>query len=271
MRFLVGFLLVAALASVGAPASTKQADNYPPATQNSATQNLKNGSYLGVGVADVESERIKSLNLDNESGVQVLRVAEGSPAEKAGLKPGDFLLTYNGENILGGRQLGRLVSETPVGRHVKIKYWRSGTVQTCTVTTAAAPEPVNDLPASMKELSDQMYRLRFSMPMDIPTPMLVWRNRLLGIVMEPLDPPLADFFGVRDGILVRFVEKSSPAEAAGVRSGDVLTAVGAQAINNPRDVSICIRNQTASKQVTLSVVRNHKLLKLTVTPAEYPQ
>jgi serine protease Do len=265
MRFLAGLLFMAALAAVGVPASGQQAGNYSPATQN-----LKSGSYLGVGVADVDAERIKALNLDNESGVEVLRVAEGSPAEKAGLKPGDILLTYNGENILGGRQLGRLVSETPVGRRLKIRYWRNGAVQTCALTTAPVPESVSDLQSSMREFSDQMNRLRLSMPMDVPTPMLVWRNRLLGIVVEPLDPQLAEFFGVKDGVLVRFVDQGSPAETAGMRSGDVLTAVGSQAISNPRDVSACIRNQE-SKQVMVSLVRNHKLLKLTVTPAEYPQ
>ena len=107
--------------------------------------------------------------------------------------------------------------------------------------------------------------------MDVPTPLLVWRNRFLGIVVEPLDPPLAEYFGVKEGVLVRFVEKDSPADAAGMRSGDVVTSIGTQMVSNPRDVSACIRNQTVSKQVVVSVVRNHKPVKLNITPAEYPQ
>jgi serine protease Do len=263
MRFLAGLVFVAVLASVRGSASGQQPDN-----PSVAAEAAKSGSYLGIGVADVDSERLKSLNLENESGVQILRLLSGGPAEKAGLKPGDILLSYNGENILGGRQLGRLVSETPAGRRVKIKYWREGNVQSCVVTTAIAPEAGSDFEAKLR---DQMNWLRSTMPMDVPTPLLVWRNRILGIVVEPLDPQLATFFGVKEGVLVRYVDKSSPAEAGGMRSGDVLTAIGKQVISNPRDVSMCIRNQTASKQVTVSLVRDHKPLKLAITPAEYPQ
>lgn len=264
MRYLAGLLLVAVLIMVaGGSAQGRQADDLG----SSAAQISKPVSYLGIGVTDVDAERIKSLNLptslENESGVEVVRLAEGSPAEKAGLKPGDILLTYNGENILGGRQLGRLVSETPVGRKVKVRYWRNGSVQSCVVTTAAAPEA-----GTVREFPEGFH---FPIPMDIPTPILVWRNRVLGIVVEPLDPQLADFFGVKDGVLVRYVEKGSPAETGGMRSGDVLTAVGTQTVNNPRDVSSCIRAQTRSKQVTVSLMRDHRPLKLTITPAEYPQ
>lgn len=267
MRFLAGLVLMGALTSLGTPAPGQEPSSPSPA----ASENRKAGSYLGVGVADLDADHLKSLNLDSDTGVQILRLADGSPAQKAGLKPGDILLAYNGENILGGTQLGRLVIETPVGRRVRIRYWRDGSVQTCIVTTAAAPPQSNDLQASMREYSDQIGRLRLSMPMDIPTPLLVWRNRFLGVVVEPLDAQLSEYFGVKEGVLVRLVEKGSPAETAGMHSGDVLTAIGSQAVSNPRDVSSCIRNQTASKQVTVSLVRNHKPLKLSITPAEYPQ
>lgn len=262
MRFLAGLLFFAFLA-VGIPAIGQQSDSFPQASPNP-----KATSYLGVGVTDVDSERIRSLNLENESGVQIIRLVDGSPAAKAGLKPGDLLLSYNGESILGGRQLGRLVAETPVGRHVKIRFWRDGAVKTSILTTEAAPDSLTDLQAKMRDLADGM---RFPVPMDVPTPILVWRNRVLGIEVEPLDSQLAEYFGVKEGVLVRFVEKGSPAETGGVRSGDILTAVGNEPVNNPHDVTICIRNQAASKQVSISIVRDHKHLKVTITPAAYPQ
>lgn len=265
MRFLVGLVLTAALGAFGGPASGQLSDAPPSATQNRPT-----GSYLGLGVADLDPERVSSLNVGSDSGVQVLRVMGESPAEKAGLKPGDILLTYNGEKILGGQQLGRLAAETPARRRIKLTYWRDGKVQTALVTTVPPP-PANDLQSNMQAFSDQIGRLRLSMPMDVPTPMLVWRNRVLGTVCEPLDPQLADYFGVKDGILVRFVDKGSPADMAGVRSGDVLTSIGTQTLNNPHDVTMCIRSQTASKQVTVSLVRNHKTLKLNIALPEYPQ
>jgi serine protease Do len=260
MRFLAGLAIVSGLIVAGTPVYAQRPESFPPPT----TQVSQAPSFLGIGVTDLDADRIRSLNIESESGAEIVRLAEGGPAEKAGLRPGDILLTYNGENILGGRQLGRLVSETPPGRHVKIRYWRNGSVQSCVVVTAQAPDS-----ATMRSEVDDGFR--FSMPMDVPTPILLWRNRVLGIIVEPLDPQLADFFGVRDGVLVRYVEKGSPAETGGMKSGDVLTAVGTQAVTNPRDVSSCIRNQSGSKQVTVSLMRNHKPIKLAITPAEYPQ
>lgn len=266
MRFIAGVLwMIAAfgLVSAAAAAPAQQPEGHPPVS----SQNTKSGSYLGVGVVDVDSGRLKSLAPDSETGVQVMHLRDGSPAQKAGLRVGDVLLSYNGENILGGQQLGRLVAETPVGRHVKLKFWRDGNVQTCVVTTAPAPDVTSELQSNMRELGEQMGRLRFSMPMDVPTPLLVWRNRMLGIVVEPLDPQLADYFGVRDGVLVRLVEKGSPADAAGIRSGDVVTSVGGQQVSSPRDLSMCMRNQTTTAQISVSLTRNHKPMKLNVTPA----
>lgn len=266
MRFLIGFLFVAGLASMCAAASGQSSDKTPLLLQD-----RNSGSYLGLAVKDVDSSRFSSLGIENDTGVEVVRLNGGSPAEQAGLKEGDILLTYNGENILGGQHLGRLVSETPAGTRIKIKYWREGKVQTCVVKTVAPPSPPVGLPYSAKDFSDQLSRMHLSMPMDIPTPLLVWRNRFLGIVCEPLEPQLADYFGVKEGVLVRFVEKGSPAYAAGIRSGDVLTSIGSQALANPRDVTACIRSQGRSNSVSVSLVRNHKPIKLSVTPAEYPQ
>jgi serine protease Do len=90
-----------------------------------ATQ-VRSGTYLGVQLADIDADRAKALHLDEERGVEIEKVEPGSPAESAGLRAGDVLLTYNGENILGARQLGRLVSETPKGRKVRIQFWREG-------------------------------------------------------------------------------------------------------------------------------------------------
>ncbi len=104
-------------------------------------------SYIGVAINDITPDRVAALKLDNDRGVEVLRVREGSPADKAGIHVGDVLLTYNGETILGARQLIRLVSETPEGRHVKIQYLRDGKTQTAVVLTTAAPQPLPfDLP-----------------------------------------------------------------------------------------------------------------------------
>lgn len=71
------------------------------------------GSYLGVNVQEIDSERAKDLKLREEAGVEVTRVAPDSPADKGGLKSGDAILQYNGQRVEGMEQFSRLINETP--------------------------------------------------------------------------------------------------------------------------------------------------------------
>ena len=90
--------------------------------------------YLGIGGLDISSGRAKALNLKEERGVEVSSLAEDGPAAKAGIKQGDVVLEFNGQPVEGTAQFQRLVRETPVGRQVRIKVWRSGAAQTLTAT-----------------------------------------------------------------------------------------------------------------------------------------
>ena len=74
------------------------------------------------------------MKLKEPYGVEITRVEEGSPAEKAGLKAGDVVLEYNGERVEGMEQFGRLVRETPAAREVKLLVSRGGAVQTIAAT-----------------------------------------------------------------------------------------------------------------------------------------
>ena len=176
------------------------------------------GSRLGVGLRDIDADRANVIKLGDPRGVEVVSVEEESPADHAGLKPGDVLLSYNGEAVVGGQQLGRLVAETPRGRRVKIEYWRDGKVST-TVATTAAPRALT-FPRANLDFQD----LRGWTP-SIPTPTLIWRTPI-GIECESIDAQLAEFFGVKRGVLVRSVSKDSAAEEAGLRAGDVVTQIG---------------------------------------------
>ena len=231
------------------------------------------GSFIGVGLVDIDADRMRALKLDSEHGVEVTKVQEGSPAEKAGIKAGDVLLTYNGENILGGQQLGRLVWETPQGRHVKIQYWRDGKVQTTTVITGAPPAPRFEFPQGIGPLETDMRNFARQMAwMDTPRPLITWKNRMLGIECEPLDGQLAQYFGVKEGVLIRYVDKNSPADKAGLRTGDVLTNVAGHDVNGAREISGCIRSQVGTnKSIPLAAMRDHKRLNFTVVLPENPE
>lgn len=231
-----------------------------------ATQ-VRSAVHLGVQLDDIDADRAKALHLDEERGAEIEKVEPGTPAEAAGLKAGDVLLTYNGENILGARQLGRLVSETPKGRKVRIQFWRDGKMQS-TVVIMTETHLSREFPG---DLDIQIPDVHIRIP-DIPSPMVVWKSVALGIDCEPLDTQLAEYFGVKRGVLVRSVEKGSAAERAGLKAGDVLTAVDNQPVASAHDVVSSMRiERRAGRPVSVAIMRDHRPLTLSVVPDTGPQ
>jgi serine protease Do len=219
------------------------------------------GSYLGIGVADITAERVKALKLNEERGVEVTRVEEGSPAEKGGLKTGDVVLEYNGERIEGLEQFMRMVRETPPGREVKLSVTRDGGMQQLVVKTGARKSMLTG-----KVEHFEFPRLAvpdFRMP-DVPRAYMSWRSTILGIEAESLDAQLAEFFGVKEGVLVRSVIKGSAAEKAGLRAGDVITKVDDKAVSTPREITTSLRSTRGKNSVVMTAVREKRETTFTV-------
>lgn len=228
-------------------------------------------SFLGIGVTEIDSERAKSLKLDEERGVEVTKVVADSPAAKAGVKTGDIVLEYNGQKVVGTEQFVRLVRETPIGRSVRLLLSRDGKTQTLTTTIASRKQQarVFAMPPSkdwghLGEKLESLNELEFRMP-DIPKAYMSWRTSVLGVEAESLEAQLADYFGVKEGVLVRSVLKDSPAEKAGLKAGDIIVRVGETKVTTPRDVSSAIRTARSQKTFPITVVRNRKEMTLTVT------
>jgi C-terminal processing protease CtpA/Prc len=90
--------------------------------------------WLGVTPEDISADRAKELKLSAARGVYVSDVEKDSPAEKAGLKPGDVITEFNGQHVEGVTQFRRLVRETPPGHSVAIVVSRDGKSQTLNAT-----------------------------------------------------------------------------------------------------------------------------------------
>ncbi len=159
-----------------------------------------------------------------------------SPADKAGLKVGDVVLEYNGERVEGMEQFGRMVHETPAGRKVTLQVSRGGTTLTFTAVIGSRTK----YPQEGFMVIPRLEMPPFHMP-DIPEGFPAWRSGMLGIETEALNPQLADFFGVKQGVLIRSVMNGSPAEKAGIKAGDVLTRVEEQDVITPGQVSRTFR------------------------------
>src|SRR5579862_3075684 len=153
-------------------------------------------TYLGVNIAEVNGDRARELKLKEPYGVEITRVEEGSPAEKAGLKSGDVVLEYNGQRVEGMEQFGRLVHETPAGREAKLLISRAGVTQgvSAMLGTRKGKTLVGNFPGvAIPEIH---------LP-DIPQIFTAWRSPMLGVEAESLGSQLAGYFGVKDGVLVR--------------------------------------------------------------------
>jgi serine protease Do len=217
-------------------------------------------SYIGVMVQEIDGDRAKELKLREEYGVEVTRIEADSPAEKAGMKVGDTIQQYNGQRVEGMEEFKRLVSETPAGREVKLDVVRAGAPQTMMVKLGqkhmtAVFSTVHPMPAPAAP-----FELR--MP-DIPRSFLSWKSSVLGVDAESLDGQLADYFGVKEGVLVRSVTKGSAGEKAGIKAGDVITRVDDSKVATPADISGRIRS-IHGKQLSVVVMRDHKEMTLSV-------
>lgn len=247
----------------------------PPAPPDAMIFFQAGGTYLGVGVKEINAERAKALKLKEEYGVEITTVEPDSPADKAGLKAGDVVLEYNGQRVEGTQQFVRFVRETPPGRTVRLTVFRNGATQTLTATVAERKGRTFNFPAPK---IDEDVRIRIQRELegamrDVPRVTMSWRAGMLGIEGEPLKgSQLAEFFGVKEGVLVRGVMKDSPAEKAGLKPGDVIVKVDDRSVEEPRDISAALRaaREASKKTLPVAVVREKREMTLQVTLDEPP-
>lgn len=242
----------------------------PPKAPRPADLLIGTRSFLGVHVSEIDASRAKELKLKEERGVEITGIEEESPAAKAGLRQGDVVLEFNGHPVEGTQQFVRLVQETPAGRQVKLSIHRNGSpfTLTATVATRKGRTIVARTGRDMVEMPRiEMPRMNVWVP-DIPRPNMSWGNSMLGVEAETVDGQLAEFFGVKEGALVRSVTKGSAAEKAGLKAGDVVTKLDQSRVASARELLNQVRTTRGKKTYPMTVVREKKELTVTVTPDE---
>ncbi len=93
----------------------------------------------------------------------------------------------------------------------------------------------------------------------------------LGVVIQEITPDIAEAIGVREGILVAQVVKDSPADRAGLRVGDIIVALNGKKLDSVRDLQFSVMKTKPGTEVTLTVVREGKKMKLKVKIGELPE
>jgi serine protease Do len=254
MRFLQIVLTGAIGLMLAAPGASGQAARVPVNTGGRV-------SFLGVGLQEINSERAKQLKLPEEAGVEITYVEANSPAAAARLTIGDVVLQYNGQRVEGTEQFTRMVQETPEGREVRLQIFRNGASQIVTAKIGSKPSNLGAQVLTRPGLVFPTEPARAAGPALGPFSSLSERIPVLGIQVEAIDGQLADYFGVKAGVLVRAVAKNSAAEKAGIKAGDVITRVGDDKIATPGDLAVHTRR---GPSLSVALMRDHKEMTVTV-------
>jgi serine protease Do len=225
-------------------------------------------SYLGVDIADISADRVATLKLKEEQGVEVTMVDQDAPAGKAGIKEHDVILSMNGTPVESKSQLQRMIHETPAGRVVTLGLSRDGQPVTIKVQLGDRRSEFHHI---AKSKDDDEFHFEMptipSMDFDIPSVsvVVVQSSPRSGLMVENLTPQLGEFFGAKDGkgVLVRSVERGSRAEKAGLRAGDVIVRLGEQPVHDTSDFTHALHNRSAGS-VNVEVIRDRKSQTLTI-------
>lgn len=265
-------------------------------------QFVMGGVRLGVSIRDVGADDVDKLKLPGQSGVVVEEVTGESPAAKGGVLKGDVVVSFDGENVRSTMQLTRLVRETPAGRQVRMSVLRDGKKVDLTVAPDVSrdrplaawidehgmreeiEEGLHHARPELEKLREEIRRIPREHAQDPPGPPArgplgefrffgdeggafglmgaIGRGRL-GVNVQDLTPELAEFFGVKDGVLVSRVQADTPAAKAGLKAGDVITAIDGAAIDSPAKL---IRELAGkSGEISVAVTRDKKALALKAT------
>ncbi|MGF1615755.1 MAG: DegQ family serine endoprotease [Gammaproteobacteria bacterium] len=190
---------------------------------------------VGVLVQDLSPELAQAFGLPLSSGAVVAQVEPGSPADQAGLRPGDVVTAVNGRPIRNASALRNALGLLRVGTEITMETVRNGRQR---VAKMVLIEPHRRLVAA-GELS----------------------GRLLGAILGPIDPrhPLA---GRLEGIAVEKVEQGSPAWVSGLRQGDVIVSINRQKVTSVEEIAPAIAQ--FPQRLLLNIVRGDAALFLVI-------
>lgn len=229
---------------------------------------LGRGAVIGVSVRELAADEVTRAKLERPGGVYVVDVQEGSPAARASVRSGDVIATFDGERVRGVRHFSRLVLETPPGRAVESEIVRGGARQTLAVTPEPADGPLAGL---LPEIRREIERGLRTLPPDLPMPPSRGARARLGLTLTALTDQLASYFGVKEGVLVSAVQANSPAAQAGIRAGDVLTAIDGRPVRTPAEVTASVRTAARGATLDLRLVRDRKDMSVKVAiPDDQP-
>jgi serine protease Do len=228
--------------SIGIGFAIPSAFARPIIEQLRATGKVERG-WIGARIQPVTDEIAEAVGLDKGRGAMIAVIDPASPAAQAKLQPGDVILAYDGKPIDRSRQLPRLVADTPPETPVKLSVWRDGKEQEVELKIAAAnpnrPAPPPPEPEKPK-----------------PPPSI----DALGLKLVKVTPELRKQYSLPEaanGVVISEVAQNSPGAVQGLRPGDLVVALGHEAVAKLEDLQqkIAAAKKSGHRNVLVRVER----------------
>lgn len=209
----------------------------PINTAKSLLPQLRQGKVtrgrIGLEVTPVREDEAQALKLPSAEGALVRQVEQGSPAARAGIKPGDVVLQFNAKPVHNADDLVSMVTATAPGTRVDVVISRNGMRQTVPVT-------IEELQVGGESNSSN-------------------GGTGSGLALADLTPDFARRLGLpagTQGALIENVQQGSAAQLAGLRPNDVILEVNHTAVHNAADAANALRQAASSQVVFLLISRN---------------
>ncbi len=203
--------------------------------------------WLGVVVQEVDRNLAQSFGMDKPEGALVSRVMPDSPAEVTGIKPGDVILSFNGEPLPTSGSLPPLVGSVDPGQIVSLNVVRDGKPIEFKVEIGALDE-------SETEPDPEVVKKKAPPPPRIAEPP---GNAPLGLVVSSLtDPQRRALRVLSGGVRVEQVSSGGPAFTAGIRAGDVVLTIAGQEVDSPERFAEVVNRLTPGTTVPMLVSRD---------------
>lgn len=255
-----------------------------PATASaSAGFHHHGGAYLGVNFENLTNQQKADMNAFPKEGVAIAAVDHDAPAGKAGLRPNDVILKFNGVRVRHAEQIRESLHKMDPGQAVALEILRKGRVfqvaiiladrttieqeawaQHYTVPDPASPPPqptgfFGEVPAEIGKTFSSNGGLMSYIPGTPP---------YTGILFDVLNPQLARYFGLKNstGLLVKSVDPESPGLRAGLRAGDVICKANDAPMTSRSRWNHALR-ENRHESIRLKILRNRQPQTLLLTLA----